>query len=359
MRLADLRTSGQIRTTLAGLPVTLDNTYEGLLLRLDERDKDLVKEVLLLLTFCLRPLRLEEISEALQITPGLSHLDENKLLLYPMDVVSVCGGLVDFDESTRIVSLAHHSVKTYLTGPNLKGSMAHFHLAEDKANQHFAEKCLTYLSFDAFASGPCPDTSLLEERMASFPFLSYAALEWALHARKLHAVEQSLSMATKKFFSNLGSGRENFLAWVQLLLPEQRVRMISGTPPLYYAASFGLTTTVEYLIDNGADLEAHGGRFGATPLGIASFRGHADVVKVLLERGADPYNPDRSPGWNAVEWARHLEHKEVLKLFENCAKRLSERHARRKDLSDVWHGHSTAEIVGVGVRKVLPTHNSG
>ncbi|KIW17293.1 hypothetical protein PV08_04484 [Exophiala spinifera] len=315
VRLAHLKTPGQIRTTLAGMPATLDSTYEGILSRVDEGDKDLVREVLLLLTFCLRPLSLVEICEALQITPGMSHLDKNKLLLFPMDAVSVCGGLVDFDEDNGIVSLAHHSVKTYLTNPNRQGSTAYFYLSEDSANQYFAEKCLTYLSFKAFASGPCLDTASQDKRKARFPFLSYAAYNWALHAGKVASIGPSLSIAMKKFFSSPTSKHGNFLAWVQVLLPEQQVQVVSGTPPLYYAASFGLTPIVEYLIDSGADLELHGGRFGATPLGIASYRGHVDVVKILVDRGASPYTPDNT-GLSAVDWAVHLGRSEVFEVFK-------------------------------------------
>ncbi|KIW47336.1 uncharacterized protein PV06_00039 [Exophiala oligosperma] len=316
VRLAHLKTPGQIRTTLAGMPASLDSTYEGILSRVDDGDKDLVKEVLLLLTFCLRPLSLVEICEALQITSGLAHLDKNKLLLFPMDVVSVCGGLVDFDEDTGTVSLAHHSVKAYLTSPSRQGSTAYFYLSADSANQYFAEKCLTYLSFKVFASGPCPDTASQDKRQARFPFLAYAAYNWALHAGKVASMGPSLSVAMKKFFSSATSKHGNFLAWVQVLLPEQEVRVVAGTPPLYYAASFGLLTIVEYLIDSGADLESNGGRFGATPLGIASYRGHADVVKVLVDCGANPYSPD-STGLSAVDWAVHLGRSEVLGIFKS------------------------------------------
>jgi hypothetical protein len=301
------------------MPVTLDQTYESILSRIDQTDREMVKEILLLLTFCLRPLTLDEVCEALQITPGRASLDEDKLLLYPLDVVSVCGGLVDFDEDTRTVFLAHHSVRMYLTNPDLtNGSAAYFGLSEDEAHRHFAERCLTYLSFDAFADGPCLEPSQVTDRLDRFPFLAYAAHHWALHAGRLDRTDPSLSAAIRAFFANpTKPGRENFLAWVQVLLPEQKVRRIAGTSPLYYAASFGLAAVVEYLVDQGGvDIQAHGGRFGATPLGIAAFRGHADVVQVLLGRGADPYIPDISPGLNAVDWARHFKHQDVLKVFE-------------------------------------------
>lgn len=317
----NLRTTGAIRTALAALPPTLDKTYEDILLRIYPEDKALAKEVLQLLGFSLRPLTLNEICEALQITAGLPYLDESKLLLNPKDVIGLCGGLVDFDENTGIVSLAHHSVKTYLMDSDLKGSVSHFRLFDDQANRVLVEMCLTYLSFDAFSGGPCESKTSLSNRMQSFPFLDYAAHHWALHAQRLSNLDSSPGEAMGTFFTDSNSERENFSAWVQVLVPQLPVTRIKGIPPLYYAASFGLTTAVLYLLDAGADIEAHGGRHGATPLGIASFRGHADVVKILLDRGADPYARDHRPGWNAIDWACHFGHKDVIEVIDACAKR--------------------------------------
>jgi len=41
------------------------------------------------------------------------------------------------------------------------------------------------------------------------------------------------------------------------------------------------------LLDNGADVNAHDPRFG-TPLTAASFRGEVELMKKLVEMGADP-----------------------------------------------------------------------
>lgn len=123
-------------------------------------------------------------------------------------------------------------------------------------------------------------------------------------------------MAIKSFSSDSTLERENFSAWVQLLLPTLPVTRIKGIPPLYYAASFGLTATVQYLIDMGANIEARGGRHGATPLDIASCRGHVEVVKILLESGADPYAPDESLGLNSLARAHFNGHEDVLQTIQ-------------------------------------------
>ncbi len=60
-----------------------------------------------------------------------------------------------------------------------------------------------------------------------------------------------------------------------------------GSSPLAWAAVFGSTEAAEWLLENGADVDARNSD-GGTPLHSAAFMGHAETVKLLLERGADP-----------------------------------------------------------------------
>lgn len=59
-----------------------------------------------------------------------------------------------------------------------------------------------------------------------------------------------------------------------------------GTP-LHVAVKEGDTELVKYLLEKGANPNAKGA-FGETPLHIAVDRGYLDIVKLLLENGADP-----------------------------------------------------------------------
>ena len=315
--LSRLRTPGAVREALTKLPPTLDKTYEGLLQRIDvEEDKILAREILEILTFSFRPLRLQEVCEMLQITPGLRALDESKCLADPVDILSICGSLLTYQKDSSFVALAHHSVKAYLTS-ELQGKNAYFRLIPYQAHKSLAIKCLTYLSFDAFSKGPCPSTATLQDRHLHFRLLKYAAHRWAFYVRALDSLDDSLWNAMKGFLFSADVGRGNFHAWVQLLIPSANSSEISQTPPLYYAASFGLTEVVQYLLDAGADTEIQGGRCGATPLNIASCRGHYDVAKLLLGRGADPHAVERDAQWSAIDWARFHSHKRILKLLTN------------------------------------------
>ena len=316
--LSRLRTPGAVREALNSLPPTLDQTYERLLVRIDgEEDRRLTREILEILAFSFRPLKLIELCNFLQITPGLPVLDESKRLTDPADVLGICGSFLSYQKETGVVALAHHSVKTYLIS-NLPQGITYYQLRATEAHRNLATKCLAYLSFDAFSSGPCIPLAKFGERLWRFPLFEYAGEHWALHTQTLeryghHELGESLWQILRPFLFSAVHDRGNFDAWVQLLTPSSK--SIYGTSPLYYAASFGLPTVVQYLLDQNVHIEARGGRGGATPLNIASFRGYTSVVKLLLECGADPDAADEAVGLSAIEWAKENKHRDVLTLL--------------------------------------------
>lgn len=298
---------------MTSLPPTLDKTYEELLGRIDgEEDRELTKQILEVLAFTLRPLTLSVVCEILQITPGLPRLDESKCLTQPTDILSICGSLLNHDKQSDIITLAHHSVKNYLIS-DLRDNVAYFQLDEQEGHRSLALYCLTYLLFQKFSVDLGEPTYPPADLHPKVHFLSYAVQNWALHVKEAEPPGEPLWNAMKSFLLSGEAGRQNFQNWVRLLIPGSKYA--KNTPPLYYAASFGLTAVVQYLLDMGADLEVHGGRVGATPINIAAFRGNLDTVKLLFERGADPLAKDYD-GLNALEWARYRHNIGVVRFFE-------------------------------------------
>src|SRR5260370_20614853 len=60
----------------------------------------------------------------------------------------------------------------------------------------------------------------------------------------------------------------------------------NGCMPLYLAAGEGRLDVVRYLLDEGADVNARE-KFGDTALNETAYYGHISVIKELLFRGAD------------------------------------------------------------------------
>src|SRR5262249_42551941 len=61
---------------------------------------------------------------------------------------------------------------------------------------------------------------------------------------------------------------------------------------------------VTMLLDHGARLDVRDHLFKSTPLGWACRWGRTEVAKLLLERGADPTEPDAEPWASPGAWAR-------------------------------------------------------
>ena len=85
---------------------------------------------------------------------------------------------------------------------------------------------------------------------------------------------------------------------------------------LYFAAQEGKLEAVELLMNCGAKLGVQEND-GVSPLVHAAFHGHADVVRLLLQKGADVDECDtRSLGhYTALAWAAYHGHDEAAKAL--------------------------------------------
>ena len=91
------------------------------------------------------------------------------------------------------------------------------------------------------------------------------------------------------------------------------------TTPLGEAAYFGHRDIIKLLIDGGADLDKNFGCEDKTALHLAAMEGQAEVVNALLDAGADPNKADsegRTPLYTASSDRFYKPgHKEVIKVL--------------------------------------------
>src|SRR6185369_6122012 len=83
---------------------------------------------------------------------------------------------------------------------------------------------------------------------------------------------------------------------------------------LYEAVRKGDAASVTALLDKGAEVNARF-RYGTTALFKAAERGHAEVVKILLARGADASVKDTFYGATAMTWALDGNHLQVVSML--------------------------------------------
>src|SRR6266850_2911165 len=109
-----------IRQALKELPPTLDEAYARALLGIDEEKQELAKRFFQCLTVSVRPLRAEELAEAMVV-----NLDDEAAHMIepgwrppnPEDaILRTCSSLITITEKdgSRIVQFSHFSVKEFL-----------------------------------------------------------------------------------------------------------------------------------------------------------------------------------------------------------------------------------------------------
>lgn len=93
----------------------------------------------------------------------------------------------------------------------------------------------------------------------------------------------------------------------------------TGWTPLHYAATGGHLALIELLLDHHAYIDAESPN-GTTPLMMAAQYGSIDAVKLLLEAGADPGLKNQL-GLSAIDFAHRVDRAEAAELIARSVRR--------------------------------------
>ena len=218
-------------------------------------------------------------------------------------------------------TLAHSSVRDYLLSRQCQsGSAGAFYLDEENALQFILRRSIEYLNLPNFSTGYCLSEKEAQIRIRKWPLLKYVSKTWPAYVRFAPTGSardrNRTETAFLKFFESFRQQRfGNFGAWVQVYLPrhvEQKIPL----SPLYYAAREGLVDVVILIlrVEGTKTLEEAGGSRLSTPLHVASAFGRMDVVRVLLEAGANA-NEANEKGERGIEWAMLAEHSDIVQAL--------------------------------------------
>ena len=312
-RLSPAKNARQLQKMISDTPAGLDRAYERDLDAIhgfSKEDKDRAVMLLWWTLHAVRPLTVQEVTEALLIAMN------NENTLYPVDELPddyddsyvdslrrLCGSLIDIrapDQSSNLgkheVQFVHFSVKEYLS-ESLGDHFAVPHVTSVVngigSNELLAQQCLRYLCYDDFKQDWPSTKESFDERMEKYAFLRYATTQWDIHASCAMPLSPDTISLSNRLHEPLGSRwrlysevwtNEHFDDFNKTLTAYEN----NWPAPLYLASSSGVIETVGYLLDQGVDINAVGGGH-ATALQEAASRGHVNVFELLLCRGADAF----------------------------------------------------------------------
>ncbi len=335
-----------VKAALANIPKTLDETYERVLLGIEEVYRDEALVLLRWLAYSKRPLTLAELAEATIIDPIADDLDfDNRGEIE--DTFRILSGLITTEEAPRgsgsaesdsedeyvdsvfynfrnnlsvtgggwsrgkipkyededdedgsggnlaqsdiavtgktRVRLAHFSVKEFLESKRiLQTDVRSFHLEDSREHHILAQSCLTYLIMGYSSSR---QKSYSKRDAETLPLLRYAADSWPYHSSHQQSGDVSREVSLLSFWVF----RQDWVvaSGAGLVKFESwHERVYSLGTGIYYASALGLEAVLNELLKRGdEDINEHGGAYW-TALQVASRKGHEKIVDILISNGA-------------------------------------------------------------------------
>ncbi|RDW75101.1 hypothetical protein BP6252_06243 [Coleophoma cylindrospora] len=379
--LCAMKTDESIRQALVDLPKDLTETFLRILARAEIAGQSYQRRILELVTVAQRPLHVNELREAISVVPGNTTWDPATLLNDIYTTLACCGPLVIVDEEELTVRLVHHSVKQFLLAKFNPTTYKQFTVRE--AHKTMTSIIATYLSYGIFGtrlstivspqimtesvpSGIIRSTlgsslvvrslalkllrsktpnydigqTLIESRrlfndrlVNDFYFYSYAKSCWQEHMLCTLELEPKISSLLLRLLKNgavdastrddhgdtllsQAAERGNEVIVALLLETDQFETDLndkSRRTPLHWASHNGHINIVKLLLEKGADVNA-ADKDSCSPLYWASQDGQIDVVKLLLEKGAS-INTAEHTGWTPLHRASEDGHVDVVKLL--------------------------------------------
>lgn len=273
----------------------------------------------------------DELQHALAVRPD-DRCINRKNFVSLAEVVSLCAGLVEIGEKGTVVRLVHYTTKEYLENHVDRNNLLHWIRPKE---EELARSCLTYLTFDSFASGQSENPYHHRPRITEHMLLRYAARYWGEHIRCFQeqlsrdshlllrddglttCASQALALQTTRF--------NTFAAFSSV----KYCMYNPGWHGLHLTALFDLDVLFRSLIndfkrqDGGkCDLNAKDRYNGTTVLSLAAENGHEGIVKMLIGLGQERVDLTQRDGYGmtAAFYASGYGHEGIVKMLGGPSK---------------------------------------
>lgn len=347
-------TDEAIRLALADLPPDLSTTFSRILNEADDIRRPSFKyrrNIFEFVAAAHHPLTLDELREALGVTPGDTTWNPSRLPNSILDTLTCCGSLLMVDEEGMTVRFVHSSVKQFLTDP---GTQTDWILTLDTAHRHMADVIITYLNYGVFEKQLVKRPEPLNLSVGSAPStiiqsslgLSGTAKDIAvklLRSRKKPGFDMGKTLGEMNLLPQKETGHHfRFLSYaieqclfhvshtakgpklkdlLLRLLHRKKLHLkvgVVGPNLLFWAAEYNHEETLKVLCQyTGIDLNVRDEN-GRTPLHVAALFGNEIAVNQLLSYHAVDKNVKDDKGWTPLITAIHFAPESVCKALIEC-----------------------------------------
>ncbi|PVI05552.1 hypothetical protein DM02DRAFT_668201 [Periconia macrospinosa] len=158
LEIAEAFSESDIQEALDNLPKDLGETYMRIVQKAYRRGGtqriELINKICRWLACAQRPLKIEELEEAIAIEKTDTYLHRDRIALGSGHrLVGACGNLVTIHDADGTVDFAHHTVKQFMCTKTLGNTLIHgvsIHINTESAHKELGEICVAYLSFSDF-----------------------------------------------------------------------------------------------------------------------------------------------------------------------------------------------------------------
>ena len=281
--------------------VDLDSVYSQTLRQIKEQKGDwsrLGMEALMWVSHAKRPLLIDELCHALAVDMEATDLDPKKIRLQDT-VLGSCLGLTMVDKKTSIVRPIHDTLQEYLSRPGILPG----------THKILGETCLAYLNYDQVKGLPANKI----RDLGHMPFLEYSSLHWAAHA-KIELSDRAKALALELF--SQFEDHISFALSFKNMLPFHSLYFGSRFTSLHCASYLGIDALVAALIEaKSRDINQEDSR-SDTPLICAVESKNHGAVKILLScDGVDPNKPNKISGCTPLWLATAYGDVEMVRLL--------------------------------------------
>ncbi|KAF8535741.1 hypothetical protein BDD12DRAFT_891916 [Trichophaea hybrida] len=283
-----------IRKALKILPSDLPGVYLNILRKIQTEDQTTARSILQWVVWGIRPLTMQELTIAIAVLPKHTSMSlmQDDMHTDMRKVLQLIFGPMFRIEEDKTVHLVHQSAKDFLTGTNIATegvlSLPDWITSSAKSNLQLAVSCLAYLCFNECEQGPVPGVYVWDQNVKKnieilqnkLPLLNYAATYWPEHARRADQYDDQDMCRT---FRKLAESLQKINLAYQIFTFSSPYERFQKTDPLQITSSLGLITFAKLLLDDGADINAQGGKHG-NPLQAAIVNDHKAMVRLLSAR---------------------------------------------------------------------------